>query len=473
MSSNTTEKCAPDDQLCIVKEYEVEVIVVPAILLFLFVIFLLCLVLLRFCNKKKSSQSPLINNYKHYQINQPLNHQNHHHNHHHDNNHPNHHANYHHDNRQTNHHRQHQNSSPQRSNRHRSHLQGIDAPAGINPLEHEEVPMTVQNSAQTNAKPNMSAVPRTATERQHRGFSEVTALPQTFFMKPDNSVSLYRAQMEQKDVIIRVLKDPVTEADKHQFMGFASFLSGLGPHPFIPALLGVVTVQPPFMMVTEELHHRDLLSFLWKCRQDNAEPGCDMTEKRVYTMARQVASALDYLHSQQCVHGNVAARSVLVGRDLTVKLWGLGSANRRSERGAGEAEEAMELRKWQAPEVLARNGVTKNSDVWSLGILLYEMITLGDPPFPQLLATELLQYLQRGKFMKKPASCSNALYSLIKSCCQWSPQQRVSVPELIRKLESGERTANGSTVLRVPEPLDVGKYLREAGYGEAYNYAVF
>uniref|UniRef100_A0A3B4AP29 Protein kinase domain-containing protein n=1 Tax=Periophthalmus magnuspinnatus TaxID=409849 RepID=A0A3B4AP29_9GOBI len=376
----------------VVKEYEVEVIVVPAILLFLFVIFLLCLVLLRFCNKKKSSQSPLINNYKHYQINQPLNHQNHHHNHHHDNKHPNHHhdsnhhPNYHHDNRQTNHHRQHQNSSPQRSNRHRSHLQ---------------------------------------------------------------------------------------EADKHQFMGFTSFLSGLGPHPFIPALLGVVTVQPPFMMVTEELHHRDLLSFLWKCRQDNAEPGCDMTEKRVYTMARQVASALDYLHSQQCVHGNVAARSVLVGRDLTVKLWGLGSAYRRSERGAGEAEEAMELRKWQAPEVLARNGVTKNSDVWSLGILLYEMITLGDPPFPQLLATELLQYLQRGKFMKKPASCSNALYSLIKSCCQWSPQQRVSVPELIRKLESGERTANGSTVLRVPEPLDVEKYLREAGYGEAYNYAVF
>ncbi|KAJ0054772.1 hypothetical protein NL108_001943, partial [Boleophthalmus pectinirostris] len=205
-----------------------------------------------------------------------------------------------------------------------------------------------------------------------------------------------------------------SEADKHQFVGFASFLSGLGPHPFIPALLGVVTVQPPLMMVVEELQHRDLLNFLWKCRQvhDNAEPGCEITEKRIYTMARQVASALDYLHTQQYIHGNVAARSVLVGRDLTVKLWGLGSAYRRSERGALGSEgavEAMELRKWEAPEVLARNGVTKNSDVWSFGILLYEMITLGDAPFPELLATELLQYLQRGKFMKKPVNCSNAL----------------------------------------------------------------
>ncbi|KAK7899280.1 hypothetical protein WMY93_020133 [Mugilogobius chulae] len=465
---------------------------------------------MRFCCKEKSHRRTYTNHHRQYPLNQPRHHQSHHpDNHHHSNHHPNHHPkhqhdnhhpnhqannqhpnhqannhhdNHHRDNRQTNqhrnsnHHRQHQDrhNSPHRSNRHRSHLQGIDAPPGINPLEHEEVPMTVQNSPRTNAKPN--AAPRTATERQHRAFSQVTALPKTFLLKPNESVSLYLARMDNKDVVLRAIKDPVTEEEKQQFVGFASFLSRLGPHPFIPALLGVVTVQPPIMMVVEELQHRDLLHFLWKCRQDNAEPGCDMTEKRIYTMSRQVASALDYLHSQQCVHGNIGARSVLVGRDLTVKLWGLGSAYRRSQNAAAgtmSSIESMELKKWQAPEVLARNGVTKNSDVWSFGILLYEMVTLGDAPFPELLATELLQYLQRGKFMKKPANCSNTLYTLIKSCCQWSPQQRVSVPELIRKLESGERSANGSTVLRIPEPLDVGRYLREAGYGEAYNYAVF
>ena len=63
-------------------------------------------------------------------------------------------------------------------------------------------------------------------------------------------------------------------------------------------------------------------------------------------------------------------------------------------------------------------------------------------------------------------------YSLIRLCCQWSPQHRLSMTELIQKLQAGERLANGRTVLRVPEPLDIEKYMREAGYGEAYNYAV-
>ncbi|XP_072304372.1 tyrosine-protein kinase STYK1 [Eucyclogobius newberryi] len=477
MSSNTTEACAPDDKLCIVLEHQLGVIVVPAILLFLFVFILLFMIVLKVCSKEKSPPSAVANKYGHYQINQPSDHhrgdQNRHH-HHRDNHHR--------DNRQTeqrlNNQRsqaQERHSSPRRSNRNRSHLQGIDAPAGINPLEHEELPMTVQQSLLTNAKPSLPAVPRTATERQHGAFGQATPLPETLLVKPDDSVSQSRAQMDRAHVVLHTLRDSASEAEKRRFVGLASFLSRLGPHPFIPALLGVVTARPPLMMVVEELRHRDLLGFLWRCRQarENADPGCDMTEKRIYTMAQQVASALDYLHTQQCVHGNVAARSVLVGGDLTVKLWGFSSAYRRSQgAAAATGGGTTELRKWQAPEVLARNAVTKNSDVWSFGILLYEMVTLGDAPFPQLSTTELLPYLQRQKFMRKPANCSNALFSLVKSCCQWSPEQRVSVPELIRKLESGERTANGSAALRVPEPHDVGKYLREAGYGEAYNYAV-
>lgn len=61
--------------------------------------------------------------------------------------------------------------------------------------------------------------------------------------------------------------ETATGSEKQHFLGFASFVSGLGPHPFIPALLGVVSVQPPLMLVVEELQHRDLLGFLWRCRQ--------------------------------------------------------------------------------------------------------------------------------------------------------------------------------------------------------------
>uniref|UniRef100_H3C273 Serine/threonine/tyrosine kinase 1a n=1 Tax=Tetraodon nigroviridis TaxID=99883 RepID=H3C273_TETNG len=238
-------------------------------------------------------------------------------------------------------------------------------------------------------------------------------------------------------------------------------------------MLGVILAQPPLRIVMEELQHRDLLGYLWKCRQDGSSGSLhDITEKRIFIMARQVASAVEYLHSQQCIHGNIRAHSILVGSNLTAKLWGFGSLYRRSMQGTVGAVESIELKKWQAPEVLSRRAFSYSSDVWSIGILLYEMVTLGDPPFAKLLANELLQYLQRGKHLKRPPTCSHALYSLIMSCCRWSPQHRPSVMELIQKLQAEEISANGSTVLRVPGPLDIEKYMREAGYGEAYNYAV-
>ncbi|XP_053190004.1 LOW QUALITY PROTEIN: tyrosine-protein kinase STYK1-like [Scomber japonicus] len=421
-----------DDNLCIIRVHQQAVIIVPTLLLFSTLITLLVLFIKRFCPGKKRTQTTAPKRYH--------------------------------------------SSTHRHTQRHsnRNHLQGIDAPPGINPLEHEELPMSVQQ-VQRSVVPTPAAVPQMSRERHRGAFSQITALPLSFSIKPNNTVTLYRARMDNKDVVLRVLKDTANSSEQQHFLGFASFVSGLGPHPFLPALLGVVTAQSPLMMVVEEMQHRDLLGFLWRCRQDNPslEATCDMTEKRIFIMADNIPlflCLLEYLHSQGCVHGNVGARSVLVGGDLTAKLWGLGSAYRRTQVG-GQTED-MELRKWQAPEVLSRRPVSQSSDVWSFGILLYEMVTLGDPPFAQLMATELLQYLQRGRTLDRPASCSNSLYAIIKSCCQWSTQQRLSMTDLIRKLHAGERSANGSAVLRVPEPLSIERYLREAGYGEGYNYAV-
>lgn len=67
--------------------------------------------------------------------------------------------------------------------------------------------------------------------------------------------------------LLTFYSETANSSEKQHFLGFASFVSGLGPHPFLPALLGVVSVQSPLMMVVEELQHRDLLGFLWRCRQ--------------------------------------------------------------------------------------------------------------------------------------------------------------------------------------------------------------
>lgn len=64
-------------------------------------------------------------------------------------------------------------------------------------------------------------------------------------------------------------------------------------------------------------------------------------------------------------------------------------------------------------------------------------------------------------------------YSIIKACCQWKEQDRPSLSEVRHKLQSGEKSANDSSILRVPEPINIEQYLKEAGYGESNNYTVF
>ncbi|XP_041964083.1 tyrosine-protein kinase STYK1b [Alosa sapidissima] len=453
-------QCQTGDTLCYVRVYEQEVIVVPVLLLASFLGVLILLLLLRFCPEKVDRLRPSA-------------------------------------------------SKGSKGQRSRRNLQGIDAPPGINPLEHESIALdlpsystftplasssgvssiysssrgsfSVDNdtfslppgsvSADTVAMVGAAKEPR---QRLPEKFKLVTPLPSSYSLKSDSTVSLYRARMDNRNVVLRVLKDSASAGESQSFLGFASFLSQLGPHPFLPELLGVVSVRAPLITVTEEMENRDMLGFLWRCRQENVgvDALCEMTEKRVFTMASHVASALEYLHSKNLVHGNIKARSVLVSRQFTAKLWGLGGVYARGA-GATHAHEDSGKKKWQAPELLARRPISQKSDVWSFGLMLYEMATLGEAPFAELPVTELLQYHQRGKIIKKPPNCSNALYAIIKACCQWKEQDRVSLAEVSRKLQSGEKSANDKTVFRVPELINIERYLKEAGYGDSNSYTVF
>ncbi|KAL2079985.1 hypothetical protein ACEWY4_023778 [Coilia grayii] len=481
--SNTTDPdnlCDSEDssllthRWCVARVYQLEVIVVPALFLSIFVIALLTLIILRCCQRTtplSSLTSVHVDHHTAAHTPRDGHRDTHTHRSAHNHQHSQHHrpTQSHHDNQHRPTHSHHDNQHRSTHRRDRQHLQGIDAPPELNPLEHEVLPLRHSNPV---AAP---AVPQSPTEWQHGTFQVVRPLPLSFSVKADDVVTLYRARVDRRSVILRVLKETADASQRQAFKGFANFLSELGPHPFLPSLMGVVFRATPLITVIEELENRDLLGFLWGCRQDQPTEGppCDITERQIFTMSGQIASALEYLHSKNCIHGNIGARSVLVGRDLTAKLWGLGPAYRRMSQPTTPGPlEDMELRKWQAPEVLARRPATQSCDIWSFGMLLYEMVTLGDPPFPRILASELLQQLQRGKTLKRPAHCSNTLHSIIKACCQWSPQERVSLAEVRRKLQSGERSADATTVLRVPGPLDIEKYMREAGYGESYNYAV-
>lgn len=445
--SNADSQCKPEDTICEIRVYEQEVIIVPTLLLASFLVTWIFILLLRFCPERVDRIRPKAS------------------------------------------------KSTQRRV-----LHGIDAPPGINVLEHESIALDMPNSYSTFHPPNsypskrhsnstskllVPASVETLTpsftpiaqprelprQRLPESFNWVSALTPAFSLRADSSVSLYRARMENRNVVLRVLKDSADATERHNFLGFASFLSQLGPHPFLPELLGVVSLRAPLVTVIEELENRDLLSFLWQCRQENKETPSEMTERRIFTMAKQVASALEFLHSKELLHGNVQARSVLISREFTAKLWGLHGVYTRKNQGVTQRDDPS-MKKWQAPELLARKPAAPSSDIWSYGVLLYEMATLGEAPFAEVPVKELLQFHQRGKVLKKPPHCSNTLYSIIKGCCQWKDQDRPSMVELGQKLLSGEKSASDK-VLKVPGTINIEQYLQEAGYGETNSYTVF
>ncbi|XP_033897040.1 tyrosine-protein kinase STYK1-like isoform X2 [Acipenser ruthenus] len=417
---STDDKCKPGDTLCEVRVYEVEVIVIPVLLVASFIFTFLFILVMRLCpftcqhllgTKKKRGAFP-----------------------------------------------------------------GVAAPISQPPQGNEYIALSAPP-----AQP--PEIPRELISRVLEPLPSQLPLLYPGFSQGGANVTLQRGQFSTptqptggRAVIVRALNESASRAEAQEFLGRARFEVELGKHPHLVETLGVCSQGTPLLIITEELQHRDLLDFLWRCRRDvlRMDQGipCDLTEKGVLRIAREVASGLEYLHGKGYLHGDVAARSVLIGEGLTAKLGRLGTAYWTHSRGAVPAGEGAWFRKWHAPERLARRPTTPSSDVWSFGIMLCEMMTLGDAPFPEIPPEELLQQLQRGYTLKRPPNCKTALYNIMKACCQWKASDRPSLAELSRRLQSGEKHGDDRTVLRVPEPINMIQYLREAGFPLPSDYSI-
>ncbi|XP_077026169.1 tyrosine-protein kinase STYK1 isoform X2 [Tamandua tetradactyla] len=295
--------------------------------------------------------------------------------------------------------------------------------------------------------------------------------------------AFYRAQMntgdpaKPKNVVLKALREPAGLHEVQDFLGRIQFYQYLGKHKNLVQLEGCCTDRLPLYMVLEDVAQGDLLSFLWTCRRDVMTMDgllYDLTEKQVYHIGKQVLLALEFLQDKHLIHGDVAARNILIQCDLTAKLCGLGLAYEVHTRGDISSTNTIPL-KWLAPERLRLRPAGIRGDVWSFGILLYEMVTLGAPPYPEVPPTSILQHLQRRKIMKRPSSCTHTMYSLMKSCWRWSEDSRPSPGELRLRLETAARTANDKAVLQVPELVVPELYAAVAGISVerlSYNYSI-
>ncbi|XP_066280869.1 tyrosine-protein kinase receptor torso-like [Branchiostoma lanceolatum] len=206
----------------------------------------------------------------------------------------------------------------------------------------------------------------------------------------------------------------------------------------ITKLLGVITKSRPKCILLEYAAKRDLLGLL------KQHTGCNgaLPLGSLVRYAVHVSCALKELRRLRIAHGDVAARNVLVNEDDVAKLADFGSAHdvyttTYVSSAKMDVDELLPL-KWMALESLESREFTCESDMWSFGVLLWEIATYGEEPNYehkiQLSCPKLVGILRRGIRLQKPPECPRKLYGVMLSCWREEPSARPTPEELEQRL---------------------------------------
>ncbi|XP_041865429.1 fibroblast growth factor receptor 2 isoform X2 [Melanotaenia boesemani] len=249
---------------------------------------------------------------------------------------------------------------------------------------------------------------------------------------------------EAVTVAVKMLKDDATEKDLSDLVSEMEMMKMIGKHKNIINLLGACTQDGPLYVIVEYASKGNLREYLRARRPPGMEYSYDITRvsdeqltfKDLVSCTYQVARGMEYLASQKCIHRDLAARNVLVTESNFMKIADFGLA--RDVHNIDYYKKTTNGRlpvKWMAPEALFDRVYTHQSDVWSFGVLMWEIFTLGGSPYPGIPVEELFKLLKEGHRMDKPGNCTNELYMMMKDCWHAISSQRPTFKQLVEDLD--------------------------------------
>ena len=238
------------------------------------------------------------------------------------------------------------------------------------------------------------------------------------------------------EVAVKTIKPSAMAMDASEFLEEAALVKKMR-HPKVIQLYAVCTKEEPIYIITELMKHGSLLEYL---RGD----GRSLKLPQLIDMGAQVAAGMAYLEKQCYIHRDLAARNILVGECLICKVADFGLVRVIDEDDYKAHTKAKFSIKWTAPEAAMYRRFTIKSDVWSFGILLYELITYGRIPYPGMTNAQVLDGLQTGYRMSCPMYCPEQMYKIMRECWRDDPASRPTFKTLQWGLEdfltSGELT---------------------------------
>ncbi|XP_070468917.1 ephrin type-A receptor 5 isoform X11 [Equus przewalskii] len=230
-------------------------------------------------------------------------------------------------------------------------------------------------------------------------------------------------------VAIKTLKVGYTEKQRRDFLGEASIM-GQFDHPNIIHLEGVVTKSKPVMIVTEYMENGSLDTFLKK--NDG-----QFTVIQLVGMLRGIAAGMKYLSDMGYVHRDLAARNILINSNLVCKVsdFGLSRVLEDDPEAAYTTRGGKIPIRWTAPEAIAFRKFTSASDVWSYGIVMWEVVSYGERPYWEMTNQDVIKAVEEGYRLPSPMDCPAALYQLMLDCWQKERNSRPKFDEIVNMLD--------------------------------------
>ncbi|XP_062376526.1 KIT proto-oncogene, receptor tyrosine kinase b [Sardina pilchardus] len=285
-------------------------------------------------------------------------------------------------------------------------------------------------------------------------------------------------------VAVKMLKPSAHSTERDALMSELKVLSYVGNHVNIVNLLGACTQGGPTLVITEYCCYGDLLSFLRRKKEEffslktgdgyyknllsqpepmplrdgNAngympmrsyqrkpnlsECGGDKDDLSLDTedllsFSYQVAKGMDFLTSKNCIHRDLAARNILLTKGRVAKICDFGLARDiASDSNYVLRGNARLPVKWMSPESLFEGIYTFESDVWSYGILLWEIFSLGNSPYPGIhVGVDFYRMIQDGFRMSEPEFAPSEIYEVMRCCWSTDPLKRPSFKKLVERTE--------------------------------------